>query len=134
MLQHGPVFDEVSGIHASGQHLRRPRGSHELWYRRCPARAPAWPYFGVLANDNPQGLNGTEGGGRFAGVNITDLFGYAPDGQHTVLKDAGIARGLSGTLLLAVVQRPRLHDHQRVETDSPSDDSAATAAACTGGP
>jgi hypothetical protein len=55
------------------------------------------PDVGLIATDDPQVYNGTEGR-AFAGVIITDLFGYAPDGQRTGLKDAGIARGLSGTL------------------------------------
>ncbi|MEW9522121.1 LamG domain-containing protein [Streptomyces tubercidicus] len=37
-------------------------------------------------------------GGTFADVIISDLFGYAPDGKATALKDASVSRGMNGTL------------------------------------
>lgn len=55
------------------------------------------PDVGIIASDNPQVYNGTEGG-AFAGTIITDLFGYAPDGQKVALTNAGTARGINGTL------------------------------------
>ena len=38
------------------------------------------------------------GGGKFADVIISDLFGYTPDGAGTQLRDASVARGLNATL------------------------------------
>lgn len=89
---------EVSGVYDAGNTF----AAHEdpklqLWYQPVTGPTAAAPDAGLIAPDDAGVYNGTEGG-AFAGVIMTDLFGYAPDGQQTALKDAGTARGINGTL------------------------------------
>ena len=89
---------EVSAIHAAGNTFAAfADPALQVWYQPVTGPSAAVPDVGLIANDNPQVYYGTEGG-AFAGVIVTDLFGYSPDGQQPALKDAGVARGLSGTL------------------------------------
>jgi hypothetical protein len=88
----------ISKIHAAGNiFAARADAALELWYRPVSCPSATLPEVGLIANDNPQVYNGTEGG-AFAGVIITDLFGYAPNGQQTALRDAHVNRGINGTL------------------------------------
>jgi hypothetical protein len=52
------------------------------------------PDVDLIANDDPQVYNRTEGG-AFAGVIVTDLSGTP---RTAALKDADVARGFTGTL------------------------------------
>jgi hypothetical protein len=89
---------EVSGIYAAGNTFAAHADpAMQLWYQPVSGPLATPPDVGLIANDNPQVYNGTEGG-AFAGVIVTDLFGYAPDGQQPALKDASAPRGLGGTL------------------------------------
>jgi concanavalin A-like lectin/glucanase superfamily protein/TAT (twin-arginine translocation) pathway-exported protein len=89
---------EVAAIVAAGNTFAaRADPALALWYPPVSGPSAAVPDVGLIANDDPQVYNGTEGG-AFAGVIVTDLFGYAPDGQQAALKDAGVARGFTGTL------------------------------------
>ncbi|MEZ0067335.1 hypothetical protein ABIA32_003348 [Streptacidiphilus sp. MAP12-20] len=89
---------ELSGIYASGNTFAAHSDpALKLWYQPVTGPSSTAPDVGLIAGDDPQVYNGTEGG-AFAGVIITDLFGYAPDGQQTGLRDPGIARGINGTL------------------------------------
>jgi hypothetical protein len=89
---------EISALHAAGNTFAaRAESSLKLWYPPVAGPSAAVPDVGLIANDDPQVYNGTEGG-AFAGVIIADLFGYTPDGQQVGLSDAGIARGIDGTL------------------------------------
>jgi hypothetical protein len=89
---------DVSGIFTAGNTFgAHPDSALRLWYPAVSGPSATVPDVGLIANDDPQVYNGTEGG-AFAGVIITDLFGYAPDGQQARLKDAGIARGFTGSL------------------------------------
>ena len=89
---------EVSQVHTAGNTFAAHSDSAlKLWYPPVTGPSATVPDVGLIANDDPQVYNGTEGG-AFAGVVITDLFGYAPDGRQAGLKDAGTARGITGTI------------------------------------
>jgi hypothetical protein len=87
---------EVSALRSAPDPFATADPALAVW---CPAvRGPFTPTAnrGVPAGDGSV-FNGTEGG-AFGGVIITDLFGYAPDGKNVGLTDAGVSRGITGTL------------------------------------
>ncbi|MFI1092550.1 LamG domain-containing protein [Streptomyces sp. NPDC020917] len=70
------------------------------WTSGRPGFGSAWNVpstdIGVIAGDVMTYV--LVGGGKFADVIISDLFGYTPDGIKPNLKDASVPRGLTATL------------------------------------
>ena len=106
---------EVSAIHSAGNTFAAHSDpALQLWYQPVTGPSSALPDVGLIANDNPQVYNGTEGG-AFAGVIITDLFGYAPERAADGAEGRGRRTRDQRNACGAYVQRPEPHDHERVQ-------------------